>query len=127
MRKILNMIFDKSEMNEILQKVCRSFLNAQNILFSDIYPTRRFSNKIFGLSHISRFLEKRVHPCIRENTIEFRKKSGIVFACFLCVKFNLDSLVFVTKARHIHKITGRSLHSCKVLLAPSIKYFSLPF
>ena len=38
-----------------------------------IQPTRLFPNNLFGLSHLSKLLEKRIHPYIRESTILFRK------------------------------------------------------
>ena len=119
MQKFWNMISDNSEMKGILQKVSRSFLNAQKFLFTDSYSPLVSSQTIYLDYLISPKFWKNEYTRIFGKVQYYLEKCGIVFASFLFVKFILDCLVFVKKAMHIHKITGRSLHSGKVLLAAS--------
>ena len=119
MQKFWNMISDNSEMKGILQKVSRSFLNAKKIFFKDSYSPLGSSQTIYLDYLISPNFWKNEYTRIFGKVQYYLEKCGIVFASFLFVKFILDCLVFIIKAMHIHKITGRSLHFGKVLLAAS--------
>ena len=49
-----------------------------------IQPTRLFANNLFGLSHLSKLLEKRIHPYIRESTMLFRKMRNSLRLFSIC-------------------------------------------
>ena len=119
MQKFWNMISDNSEMKGILQKVSRSFLNAKKFLLTDSYSPLGSSQTIYLDYLISSNFWKNEYTRIFGKVQYYLEKCGIVFASFLFVKFILDCLVFIKKAMHIHKITDRSLHFGKVLLAAS--------
>ena len=119
MQKFWNMISDNSEMKGILQKVSRSFLNAQKIFFTDSYSPLGSSQTIYLEYLISQNFWTNEYTRIFGKVQYYLEKCRIVFASFLFVKFVLDCLAFIIKAMHIHKITGRSLHFGKVLLAAS--------
>ena len=104
-----------SEIKGILQKVSKSFLNAQKFLFTDSYSPLGSSQTIYLDYLISPNFWKNEYTRIFGKVQYYLEKSGIVFASFLFVKFIIDCLVFIIKAMHIHKITGRSLHFGKVL------------
>ena len=104
-------------MKGILQKVSRSFLNAKKFLFTDSYSPLGSSQTIYLDYLISPNFWKNEYTRIFGKVQYYLEKCGIVFASFLFMKFILDCLVLIRKA--IHKITGRSLHFGKVLLAAS--------
>ena len=116
------MISDNSEMKGILQKRSRSFLNAQKFFFTDSYSPLGSSQTIYLDYLISPNFWKNEYTRIFGKVQYYLEKCGIVFTSFLFVKFILDCLVFIIKAMHIHKNTGRSLHFGKLLLAASYKF-----
>ena len=100
------MISDNSEMKGILQKVSRSFLNAQKFLFTALYIPLGSSQTICLDYLISPNFSKNEYTRMLGKVQNYLEKCGIVFASFLFGKFILDCLVtsFFTQVEQTEKI-----------------------
>ena len=119
MQKFWSMISDHSEMKGVLQKVSQTFLNARKHFYPDSSSQNGSTQNIYLDNLISPDFWKNEYTRVFGTIQYYLERCGIIFASFLFVKFILDSLVFVIKVLHIHKLTGRTLHFGKIMLAVS--------
>ena len=119
MQKFWSMITDHSEMKGILLKVSQTFLNARKHFYPDSSSQYGSTQNIYLDYLISPDFWKNEYTRVFGTIQYYLERCGIIFASFLFVKFILDALVFVIKVLHIHKLTGRTLHFGKIMLAAS--------
>ena len=103
----------------VLTKISREVLEGRSIDYSqkDIYASAMGINRqIYLDSLLSPIFFYRAVQRHFWNYHFLLEKTGVYFACFLCIKCLTDVIVTITRAFEIHKISNKTMGFWKILL-----------
>ena len=127
LKDIWRTILHKSSSNSVLEKVPRTFLqNAlTNNIQRDIYRAAGLNNQLCLVSMLSPSFFLDHFKSTFEEIGYYVERAGILFACFMLIKFLIDVVIFISRGFEIQKLSRNTIGFWKTLLGASYKLFLL--
>ena len=120
-------ILHKSASNSVFKKISRTVLQNAHVDSSqrDIYRAAGLNNRLYLDSMLSpSFFLDHFKSTFGEIGY-YIERAGILFACFMLIKFLIDVVIFILRAFEIQKLSKNTIGFWKTLLGASYNLFLL--